>query len=179
MAILNTERNGLGYIGDDVDVDTWLDYRNAFAASFQLIDLAIAKAMDASAIDPTANDDETLGYSTRSLFLTTTHKIFICEDPSVGAAVWRQIWPPMVADLSGDLGGSGTWALNVIPTGLMNGVNQEFTLPNTPTGGIMLSYQGQMLAPGAGKDYILSGATILLLEIVPNDSDNLLASYQY
>ena len=42
-------------------------------------------------VDPTVNDDETAGYADGSYWLnTTTPEIWICVDPTTGAAVWKK-----------------------------------------------------------------------------------------
>lgn len=45
-----------------------------------------------AAADPTVNDDVTDGYHAGSeWFNTTDNKYFVCQDPTNGAAVWRQV----------------------------------------------------------------------------------------
>ena len=100
MAMLTTTRNALKYLGDDAATDTWLLYRNGYADAFQVIDAALAKANFLAATDPTTNDDEGDGYASGSLwFNLTDSKIFVCEDASTSAAVWRQVWPAIVDDM--------------------------------------------------------------------------------
>ena len=62
----------------------------------------------------------------------------------------------------GGSGGGGTtqWKQGV-PTGSINSSNTVFTLPDTPdTLSLLLILDGNVLDPGAGDDYTLSGATI-------------------
>ncbi len=100
MVMLTTTRNALKYLGDDAATDTWLLYRNGYADAFQVIDAALAKANFLAATDPTTNDDEGDGYASGSLWFNLTDgKIFICEDASTSAAVWRQVWPAIVDDI--------------------------------------------------------------------------------
>lgn len=100
MAMLTTTRNALKYLGDDASTDTWLLYRNGYADAFQVIDAALAKTNFLAATDPTTNDDEGDGYASGSLwFNLTDSKIFVCEDASTSAAVWRQVWPAIVDDM--------------------------------------------------------------------------------
>lgn len=68
---------------------------------------------------------------------------------------------------------------NEIPAGTKNGSNPTFTLAHTPIGEIQLTYQGMVLAPGAGNDYTLSGSTITMLTYFPNTGENFLAFYAY
>ena len=49
---------------------------------------------------------------------------------------------------------------NIIPTGVIDGTNVTFTLPEIPANGISI-YNGIRLNPGAGNDYVLTGATIV------------------
>jgi hypothetical protein len=108
MAILTTPRNGLGYIGDDVLSDHWLDYRNAYAASFQKIDAAIALCNFEASSDPSASDDNLDGWAVGSWWWNRTgNRLFNCKDASTGTAVWVQVWP---GDLT--LMADGSRALN-------------------------------------------------------------------
>jgi hypothetical protein len=81
----------------------------------------------------------------------------------------------------GDPGGlMGNIAINEVPAGTKNGSNKTFTLAHTPVGQILLSWNGQIMTPGVGNDYTLSGTTITLLATVgPASSDVLLAFYPY
>lgn len=50
--------------------------------------------------DPTVNDDNTAGYSARSIWInTSTPAGFICLDASTGAAVWQQVGASVPTDL--------------------------------------------------------------------------------
>lgn len=74
-------------------------------------------------------------------------------------------------------------AYNEIPSGAIDGVNMTFTLLNTPSSGITLSLNGQILAPTVGsniKDYTISSNTIVLTTAYsPDGDDSLLATYSY
>jgi len=55
----------------------------------------------AASTDPTTGDDTADGYIVGSPWVNTTdHKIFLCESPAAGAAVWRQIWPARAEDMN-------------------------------------------------------------------------------
>jgi hypothetical protein len=54
---------------------------------------------------------------------------------------------------------------NETPSGTVNGVNTTFTLANAPFG-LMLYRNGQLLEPGVGNDYTISGTTITTLVIL-------------
>jgi len=65
------------------------------------------------------------------------------------------------------------------PSGLMNGSNAVFTLANTPALGKEQVFQnGQLLEPGAGNDYTISGATITMLT-VPLATERIRVNYVY
>lgn len=66
---------------------------------------------------------------------------------------------------------------NETPTGTVNGVNTAFTLANTPaTNSLELFLNGQLLEPGAGNDYTISGAAITAL-FAPLTGDKIRAYY--
>ena len=61
--------------------------------NMDFIDGSIAPCTWDATTAPTINDDETLGYIVGSIwFDTTNHKIYMCEDATDGAAVWRQFF---------------------------------------------------------------------------------------
>ncbi len=62
------------------------------------------------------------------------------------------------------------------PSGTINGSNVTFTLSATPAAGLMLFLNGQLLSPGAGNDYTISGNTITMAA-APVSGDVLAASY--
>ncbi len=67
----------------------------------QTIDDALAKCNFAAATDPGVGDDSADGYATGSKWHNTTgHRIWVCEVATAGAAVWRQIWPALAADMN-------------------------------------------------------------------------------
>jgi hypothetical protein len=58
------------------------------------IDASFAKCNWAGTVDPTTDEDSVDGYSKGSFWFNTTgHKLFIAEAVTVGAAVWRTIYP--------------------------------------------------------------------------------------
>ena len=67
-----------------------------------------AKNNFAATVDPTVNDDVTIGYAVGSEWLRTdTTELFVCFDNSAGAAVWQEV---------GVGGGGGTHVDTVDPT---------------------------------------------------------------
>ncbi len=93
--MLYTTRNSFG---KSDAIDLYQATRTANNANFEALDAMVAKCTDAKALDPTTGDDTGDGYATRSICITVGHKIFMCENPSTGAAVWRQLWPPLLSD---------------------------------------------------------------------------------
>lgn len=66
---------------------------------------------------------------------------------------------------------------NETPTGTINGTNATFALANTPqVSSLELYLNGQMLEPGTGNDYTISGTAITMLS-APLTSDKLRAYY--
>ena len=63
--------------------------------------------------------------------------------------------------LPGNAGGlsAANFAGPIIPVGPINGVNAAFTLPQAPTGFLMVFLNGVLQIPG-GVDYTLAGAII-------------------
>lgn len=81
--------------------DNIIDSIPALYSNMAKIDLAAAKGKWDAAVDPTATDDELDGYVVGSAWWNILdHKLFICEDPTAGAAVWRQIWPVLPAGVA-------------------------------------------------------------------------------
>lgn len=66
---------------------------------------------------------------------------------------------------------------NETPSGSINGANTAFTLASTPIqSSLMLILNGQVLEPGAGNDYTISGTAITML-FAPATGDKLRAYY--
>ena len=81
--------------------------------NMDLIDDRIAKCNFSAVTDPAVSDDSGDGYAIGSLWVNTTgHKVFIAEDVTEGAAVWRQVWPALVADMANVIKADGTIALS-------------------------------------------------------------------
>lgn len=96
-------------------------------ANADIMDGAAAPGNWDAAVDPTATDDELDGYVVGSAWWNILdHKLFICEDPTSGAAVWRQIWPARAADMNFQAG--------IYQQLLINGgfqINQQAVSPYT------------------------------------------------
>lgn len=71
--------------------------------NFETIDLYLTYGEDSKALDPDEGDDDGEGFSSRSIAVTVAGKVFLCTDASTGAAVWKQLWPPLTVDLSGSI----------------------------------------------------------------------------
>ena len=70
---------------------------------------------------------------------------------------------------------------NEIPTGAINGINDTFTLADTPdpAGSLMLFKNGLLMMQGGGGDYGLSTATVVFVASqIPSTGDVLVATYQ-
>jgi phage-related tail fiber protein len=66
-----------------------------------------------------------------------------------------------------------------VPSGLINGTNAVFALANAPLAGKeMIFLNGQLLEPGAGNDYTISGTTLTMLS-TPAVGDIIRATYYY
>lgn len=66
---------------------------------------------------------------------------------------------------------------NETPSGLVNSTNTAYTLANTPqSGSLQLFQNGQLLEPGAGNDYTISGITVTAL-YAPTTGDKIRAYY--
>lgn len=71
----------------------------------------------------------------------------------------------------------GNYVANETPGGSVNGTNISFTLANAPqVNSLELFLNGQLLEPGSGNDYTISGAAITML-FAPLSGDKLRAYY--
>lgn len=70
-----------------------------------------------------------------------------------------------------------TFVANETPGGSINGANAAFTLAFTPImSSLMLVLNGDVLEPGSGNDYTISGLNITML-LIPSTGDKLRAYY--
>ncbi len=72
------------------------------------------------------------------------------------------------------------FVLNEIPSGSINGVNDEFTLVNTPsTASMMLYLNGVLQSQGVAEDYTVTGSTIIKFNAsaIPETGDKVIATY--
>jgi len=70
----------------------------------------------------------------------------------------------------------GNLIANETPSGAINGTNTAFTLANGSAYGLALFLNGQLMEPGTGNDYTVSGNAITML-FAPLAGDKLRASY--
>jgi hypothetical protein len=69
-------------------------------SNYEVIDSLIAKNKLNGVVDPAVTNDLADGYSIGSIWINTVdHTIFIAEDVTTGAAVWRQIYPTSAASI--------------------------------------------------------------------------------
>lgn len=74
-------------------------------------------------------------------------------------------------------GGTGNYADEEVPLGLINSVNDTFTLVNTPiTGSLKIYLNGQRLVNGIDYTYITN---IITFTTIPFTGDILIADYRY
>lgn len=72
---------------------------------------------------------------------------------------------------------AANYVVNQVPTGTINGVNNTFTMADSPIAGKEMVYlNGQRMFPGAGNDYTVAAATITMLQI-PLTGDRLTVDY--
>ena len=70
----------------------------------------------------------------------------------------------------------GNMVANETPSGTINGSNTAFTLANANAYQLALFLNGQLLEPGTGNDYTVSGNAITML-FAPLSGDKLRAYY--
>lgn len=69
-------------------------------SNYEVIDSLIAKNKLNGVVDPAVTNDLADGYSIGSVWINAVdHTIFIAEDVTTGAAVWRQIYPTSAAGI--------------------------------------------------------------------------------
>lgn len=67
-----------------------------------------------------------------------------------------------------------------IPTGTINGINDTFTLAQTPVAGSEEVFLNGILQQSGGQDYTITGSTIVFeAGSIPQTNDRLLVSYRY
>lgn len=97
-----TTNLGLTKTGTEFDFP---DLFNDILNNWDILDAASSALNKRDATtDPGVGDDDEDGYSVTSIWANVySHKIFICEVATTGAAVWRQLWPPLASDISGNI----------------------------------------------------------------------------
>lgn len=85
--------------------------------------------------DPTVDDDEGDGYKAGSFWVNTTSDVsYIAIDVSTGAAIWIELGKPIIG-------------VREIPTGVINGINADFTITYTPIDDTLMVYRDGSLLP--------------------------------
>ena len=70
-----------------------------------------------------------------------------------------------------------SYIANEVPSGLINSLNTDYTLANTPiVGTVMVYLNGLLQFPGSGGDYTISGTTISFVK-APHTASEVLVSY--
>lgn len=74
---------------------------------------------------------------------------------------------------------SGDFVFEEVPSGLIDGVNDTFTLANTPIAGTQAVYwNGNRMREGAGEDYTIAGAVITFEAAnIPESGDSVAVDY--
>ena len=95
-----------------------IDFPAAMEANSIILDAAISKRYETATRVPTVTDDASAGYSAGSWWQYTTGPvIYRCTSATIGAAVWKQMWPALDADLTpyikanGSRGLSAAWTI--------------------------------------------------------------------
>ena len=70
------------------------------------------------------------------------------------------------------------YASSEVPAGVIDSVNAEFTLANTPSSGSLAIYLNGMRQQAGGVDYTLSGAVVTFVT-APGSGSVLIADYRY
>lgn len=112
---------------------------------------------------PGINDDETQGYDVLSFWIDGT-SIYVCRDPSEGAAVWMDMTAflaaitALVDDTSPQLGGHLDLNGKQITADPAPGSDQTFTGPSIPaTAGVTIAF-GEAVYQGSGGKLLLAAA---------------------
>jgi hypothetical protein len=84
----------------------------------------------------------------------------------------------------GPAGGEiGHWAIEEVPSGARNGINQTYTLAHTPTGGVQCFYgsDGSCARMVYGVAFSVADKIVTLITFAPNDADgdNFFVTYPY
>lgn len=147
-------------------------------ATLQVIAAALGVAIGyVAATDPGVDDDETEGYGQLSLGLNTaTEALFICVDPTEGAAVWVPLGGGAVGGpltINAQTGTSYTPVLadgdgNTLVT-LANGANISVTIPTNaavayPVGTVLVFQQ-----MGAGQVLVVGDTGVTINGTTPGD----------
>lgn len=76
-------------------------------------------------------------------------------------------------------GEAAHWAIQEVPAGTQNGTNKSFTLANTPTGAVRVTYNG--IEYQNTVDYSYTGTALTLISFAPNVAvgDRFWVTYPY
>lgn len=99
------------------------------------------------------------------------------NDVQVGSVLVESAALKTPGENCGDSAVNGTIIWGETPAGTVNGVNDTFTLTQTPLDGNLMLFRNGVLQ-AQGTDYTLSGGTVTFL-VVPETGDTLSATYPY
>lgn len=72
---------------------------------------------------------------------------------------------------------SDIYIANEIPSGIVNGINKDFIVTNTPVStSVVVRLSGIVQVPGVSKDYTISGTTITFIK-APKLGQEVVVSY--
>lgn len=118
----------------------------------------IAWASDAVGTNFTMTFDASLDY----IAIKNTTSAITSPTASDFSGLWKYY--------KGNPGGeTGYWAIQEIPSGTRNGVNQTFTLAHTPVGPVAIKFNGREYQNSV--DYTNSGTALTLITFAPDDAD--------
>jgi len=118
--------------------------------------------------DPTISNDETEGYSIGGWWLNqATSALFVCLDPSTGAAVWKRIYRPRSARVNAQVGTSYTLAasdMDGIVT-LSNASAITLTVPPNSSVAIDVGASIRLAQLGAGTVTVSPGSGVTAMSL--------------
>lgn len=177
--------------GGAVTVDKLSDFRPTDAGVLD-VDVAAGKIRNNNVVTTyaggtvTVADDATSYIQVSSAGSVTTNTVgftagqfpiavVVAASGDITSVTDSRAWANIVDNSS-----AGTIVIREVPSGTINGVNDVFTLANTPTAGSEEVYLNGVLLQSGGEDYSISGDTITFVAgSIPQTGDRLLVSYRF
>ena len=96
--------------------------------------------------NPTANDDDTLGYQIGSKWVnTSTDTLYICTNAGTGAAVWKAVGASLIGQKE-------------TPSGAVDGINVDFNVSQLPMDGTLIVMRDGLVVPSI--EYSFTNPTV-------------------